>query len=43
MLEGPRSAPALSDGWNVPYDGRTVTLDDWGDVDFAVCDDVTGG
>jgi hypothetical protein len=43
MFEGPRSAPALSDGWTVPYDGRAVTLDDWGSVDFAVCDAVIDG
>lgn len=43
LLEGPRAAPGLSDGWSVPYDGRSVTLDDWGHVDFAVCDDVIDG
>jgi len=43
MLEGPRVAPALSDGWSVPYDGRSVTLDDWGHVDFGVCDETIGG
>lgn len=43
LLDGPRFAPALSDGWSVPYQGRTVTLDDWGYVDFATCDEVTGG
>ena len=43
MLEGPRTAPALSDGWSVPYDGRSVTLDDWGHVDFAVCDAIIDG
>lgn len=47
MFDGPRFAPALSDGWSVPFDGSTVTLDDWGHVDLARCDEVieatTGG
>jgi len=42
LLDGPRFAPALSDGWKVPYAGSSVTLDDWGSVSFAICDEMTG-
>lgn len=43
LLDGPRFAPALADGWSVPYAGSNVTLDDWGSVDFEVCDSILEG
>lgn len=43
LLDGPRFAPAFSDGWSVPYEGGSVTLDDWGSVDFGVCDPILEG
>lgn len=38
LLDGPRFSPALADGWSVEFQGRVVTLDDWGAVDFEECD-----
>lgn len=43
LLGGGYYAPALAAGWVAPYGGGTVTLDDWGAVDFAECDKVIGG
>ena len=43
LLDGPRFAPTVR-RWLVGpvFAGGTATLDDWGSVDFAVCDSVTG-
>lgn len=38
LLDGPRFSPPLADGWSVDFQGRVVTLDDWGSVDFEECD-----
>ncbi len=43
LLGGPRFAPALAAGWKVPYGDGSVTLDDWGQVDFEACDEVLEG
>jgi len=43
LLGGPRFAPRFAAGWSVPYEDGTVTLDDWGSVDFATCDAVLEG
>ncbi len=43
LLGGAYYSPALADGWVAPYGEGTVTLDDWGAVDFAECDKKLAG
>lgn len=39
---GPPTAPPLADGWVVYQGEQSITLDDWGSIDWGVCEEALG-
>ncbi|WKZ83455.1 MAG: hypothetical protein QY307_04220 [Acidimicrobiia bacterium] len=42
QFAGPITTPALADGWVIYQGDRSVTLDDWGSIDWGVCEEALG-